>query len=155
MAMRPLSEDLRRRMVAARLAGHTAAEVARLFGVCKRSVERFLSQQRQGGGVCAKQVGGYRRSRLEGHQKQLKRWIKGNNDMTLAELRELIRERLQIEISTTALWHRLEALDLNFKKKHCERPNKIARTSAQPASNGSSNKAAGIPGIWSFSMRPA
>jgi transposase len=103
-------------MVAARLAGHTAAEVARLFGVCKRSVERFLSQQRQGGSVCAKQVGGYRRSRLEGHQKQLKRWIARNNDMTLAELRERIRERLQIEISTTALWHRLEALDLNFKK---------------------------------------
>jgi transposase len=91
-------------------------EVSKLFGVSKRSVERFFKLQQQEGSVSPKKVGGYLRSRLEGHEAQLKRWVKQNNDATLAELRQLIRERLQIEIGTTALWHRLEALGLNYKK---------------------------------------
>lgn len=103
-------------MVEARKAGHSALEVSRLFGVSKRSVERFFKLQQQEGSVSPKKVGGYRRSRLEGHEAQLKRWVKQNNDATLAELRQLIRERLRIEIGTTALWHRLEALGLNYKK---------------------------------------
>lgn len=103
-------------MVEARQAGYSASEVSRLFGVSKRSVERFFKLQKQEGSVSPKKVGGYLRSRLEGHEAQLKRWIKQNNDATLAELRQLIREHLQIEIGTTALWHRLEALGLNFKK---------------------------------------
>jgi transposase len=103
-------------MVEARKAGHSAMEVSKLFGVSKRSVERFFKQQQEKGSVSPKKVGGYRRSRLEGHEAQLKQWVKQNNDATLAELRQLIRERLQVEIGTTALWHRLEALGLNFKK---------------------------------------
>ena len=103
-------------MVDARMAGHSASEVSKLFGVSKRSVERFFKLQQQEGSVSPKKVGGYRRSRLEGHEAQLKRWIQQNNDATLAELRQLIRERLELEIGTTALWHRLEALGLNFKK---------------------------------------
>ena len=103
-------------MVDARKAGHSALEVSKIFGVSKRSVERFLKLQQQKGSVRPKKVGGYRRSRLEGHEFELKRWIKQNNDATLAELKDLIRERLELEIGTTALWHRLEALGLNFKK---------------------------------------
>lgn len=103
-------------MVDAREGGHSALEVSRLFGVSKRSVERFFKMQQQEGSVSPKKVGGYLRSRLEGHEAQLKRWIKQNNDATLAELRQLIREKLQIEIGTTALWHRLKALGLNYKK---------------------------------------
>lgn len=103
-------------MVDARMAGHSASEVSKMFAVSKRSVERFFKLQRQEGSVSPKKVGGYLRSRLEGHEAELKRWIKQNNDATLAELKHLIRERLQIEIGTTALWHRLEALGLNFKK---------------------------------------
>jgi transposase len=103
-------------MVEARKAGHSASEVSKLFGVSKRSVERFFKLQHEEGSISPKKVGGYLRSRLEGHEAELKRWIKQNNDATLAELRQLIRERLQIEIGTTALWHRLEALGLNLKK---------------------------------------
>lgn len=104
-------------MVDARMAGHSASEVSKLFGVSKRSVERFFKLQQQEGSVSPKKVGGYRRSRLEGHEAQLKRWIQQNNDATLAELRQLIRERLELEIGTTALWHRLEALGLNFCRR--------------------------------------
>ena len=89
-------------MVDARMAGHSASEVSKMFAVSKRSVERFFKLQRQEGSVSPKKVGGYLRSRLEGHEAELKRWIKQNNYATLAELKQLIRERLQIEIGTSA-----------------------------------------------------
>lgn len=131
-------------MVEARMAGHSAAEVSSLFGVSKRSVERFLKLQQQEGSVSPKKVGGYLRSRLEGHDAELKLWIKQNNDATLAELRELIRERLQIEIGTTALWHRLEALGLNFKKNAASGR---TRSSGRPRSAAKVEKPTGGLGL--------
>jgi transposase len=130
-------------MVDARQAGHSASEVSRLFGVSKRSVERFFKLQQQEGSVSPKKVGGYLRSRLEGHDAQLKGWIKQNNDATLAELRQLIRERLQIEIGTTALWHRLEALGLNFKKNAARGRTRSAGRPRRTAALEGSTKALG------------
>ena len=63
--MRSCTQDMRERIVAARRAGHSAEELARLFGVSKRSVERYWTQYLETGAVAAKPRGGYRRSRLE------------------------------------------------------------------------------------------
>ncbi len=119
--MKSYSLDLRRRLVAGRRRGQSAEELARLFGVSKRSVERFWKRQVQEGTLEPKARGGYRRSRLEGHDELLRRWISRQPDLSLEELRGRLREQLDIGIGVTALWHRLEKLGLSYKKNAARR----------------------------------
>jgi transposase len=119
--MQSLNQDLRERMVAARAQGHSAQALARLFGVSKRSVERFWAMHQATGSLAAKPRGGYRKSRLEKHDPKLRRWIKARPDMTLAELRERLARELGVQLGTTALWHRLERLGLSYKKNAARR----------------------------------
>jgi transposase len=120
-----LSQDLRERIVAARGRGHSAQDIARLFRVSKRSVERFWAMHQAAGSLAPKQRGGYRKSRLEKHDPKLRRWIKAQPDLTLAQLRERIERELGVQLGTTALWHRLERLGLSYKKN-------VARRRARP-----------------------
>ena len=87
--MRTYSTDLRERIVAARERGLSAQEIARLFKISKRSVERYWKQYSSTGSLAPKPRGGYRRSRLEKHDATLRRWIKTQADLTLAELQNL------------------------------------------------------------------
>jgi len=86
--MRPLSEDLRQRIIAARASGEGTGEVCQRFRVSRKSVERFWKQYQQSGHCRPKQIGGYRRSRLRPHEPTLRRWIAQQADLTLAELQQ-------------------------------------------------------------------
>jgi putative transposase len=119
--MRPLSQDLRERIIAARARGAGAGEVCRRFGVSPKSVERFWKQHRLTGQCRPKQIGGHRRSRLEKHDRTLRRWIGAQADLTLGELQRRCLEQLQVTIGITALWHRLEQLGLSYKKNDSRR----------------------------------
>ena len=130
--MRTYSTDLRERIVAAREKGQSAAEIARLFKVSKRSVERYCKLQAATGGVRPRQRGGYRRSRLEKHDETLRRWIAGQPDLTLAELQARLARKLKVRLGITALWHRLEHLGLSYKKNAARRGAKPARHRAGP-----------------------
>lgn len=119
--MRTYSRDLRERIIASREDGHSAGEVARLFRVSRRSVERYWKNYQSTGAAEPKQRGGYRRSCLESHDKSLRVWIGEKKDMTLAELKARIDQDLGIKVGTTALWHRLERLGLSYKKNAARR----------------------------------
>jgi transposase len=119
--MRPLSRDLRQRIIAARERGEGPGEVCRRFGVSRKSVERFWNQHCRTGACEPKQIGGYRRSRLEKHDRTLCRWIAAQSDLTLGELQKRCREQLRVAIGITALWHRLERLGLSYKKNDARR----------------------------------
>ena len=130
--MQTYSTDLRERVVAARARGHSAAEIARLFKLSKRSVERYCKLQATTGSLQPKQRGGYRRSRLEKHDETLRRWIHEQSDLTLAELQQRIARKLKVRLGLTALWHRLERLGLSYKKNAARRIAKPARHRAGP-----------------------
>ena len=119
--MRPLSQDLRERIIAAREGGDGTGEVCQRFGVSRKSVERFWNQHRQTGQCQPKQIGGYRRSRLQKHDRTLRRWIAGQPDLTLSEIQQRCLEQLRVPIGLTALWHRLEYLGLSYKKNDARR----------------------------------
>jgi transposase len=125
--MRPLSQDLRQRIVAARTRGDGTGDVCRRFGVSRKSVERFWKQHRLTGACLPKKIGGYRRSRLEKHDATLRRWLADQTDLTLSELQQRCRERLKVAIGLTALWHRLEQLGLSYKKNDARRRARSAR----------------------------
>ena len=119
--MRPLSQDLRQRIIAARARGAGTGEVCQRFGVSRKSVERFWKEHCLTGTCQPKKIGGYRRSRLAKHDRTLHRWIEAQPDLTLEELQARCRQRLQVTIGTTALWHRLEQLGLSYKKNDARR----------------------------------
>ena len=130
--MKTFSMDLRERIVAVRQEGWSAQDVAGLFKVCKRTVERYWKQFQECGNVNPKRRGGYRRSRLEGHHQRMRDWIKEQPDLTLAELRERCRERLGVRIGLTALWQCLDKLGLSFKKNPARQRARPARHSGGP-----------------------
>jgi transposase len=119
--MRPLSQDLRQRIIAARERGEGTGEVCKRFGVSRKSVERFWKEHRRTGQCLPKQIGGYRRSRLAPHDRRLSRWIQTQPDLSLVELQERCEDRLQVSIGLTALWHRLRRLGLSYKKNDARR----------------------------------
>jgi transposase len=119
--MRPLSQDLRQRIIVARERGAGTGEVCQRFGVSRKSVERFWKQHCRTGACQPKQIGGYRRSRLEKHDQTLRRWIAAESDLTLAELQKRCQDQLNVTIGLTALWHRLEKLGLSYKKNDARR----------------------------------
>jgi len=119
--MKTYSEDLRKRIVKARARGQSATEVAKLFAVCKRSVERYWKQHEETGSLAAKQRGGYRRSRLAAHDDSLRRWIEKDVNLTLEQMRTRLRQEFGVEVGTTALWHRIDQLNLSFKKNAARR----------------------------------
>ena len=119
--MRPLSQDLRQRIIAARERGEGTGEVYKRFGVSRKSVERFWKQHCQTGMCEPKQIGGYRRSRLEKHDRTLRHWIAARSDLTLGELQKRCLKQLNVAIGITALWHRLERLGLSYKKNDARR----------------------------------
>jgi transposase len=130
--MRSCTQDLRERIVAARQAGHSAAEIAKLFQVSKRSVERFWTSHITKGSVAAKQRGGYRKSRLEKHDALLRRWINEEKGLTLAQLQARIAQELDLQLGITALWHRLEHLGLSYKKNAARRRTKPSGPPGRP-----------------------
>ena len=125
--MRPLSQDLRQRIIAARQRGAGTGEVCRRFGVSRKSVERFWNQHRLTGQCQPKQIGGYRRSRLEKHDRTLRRWIDEQADLTLSQLQVRCRQELHVAFGLNALWHRLEKLGLSYKKNDARRRARSAR----------------------------
>jgi transposase len=143
--MQTYSRDLRERIVAARQQGESAQEIARLFRVSKRSVERFWKKYLDTGTIEPKQRGGYRRSRLEKHDRKLRRWIKEKADLTLAQLQERLARDLGIKLGTTALWHRLARLGLSYKKNAARRRAKPARSAGGSPKVAQSTKKLGSP----------
>jgi transposase len=101
--------------------------VAKLFAVCKRSVERYWKAHRSTGSLAPKPRGGYRRSRLAGHDDKLRDWIKADVSLTLEQMRTRLKQELGIEVGVSALWHRLNRLNLSFKKNAARRRARSAR----------------------------
>lgn len=119
--MIPLSDDLRRRIIAARESGEGTGEVSERFKVSRKSVERFWKQHTMTGTCQPKQIGGYRRSRLQEHLGTIKRWISQQADLTLVELQGRCREELSVKIGINALWHQLDQQGLSYKKNDARR----------------------------------
>jgi len=119
--MRPLSEDLRWRIIEARQSGAGSVEVGERFRVSRRTVARLFGHYEQSGDLRPKQIGGYRRSRLAEHAKVLGRWIDKKADVTLVELQERCREELGVKVGVNALWHQLRRMGLSSKKNDARR----------------------------------
>jgi transposase len=126
---KPLSVDLRDRVVAAVECGMSRRQAAWRFGVSISSAIRWTSLSRRTGDVRPKRQGGDKRSaRIEAYAPVILGAVEDKPDITLAELRELLAgDGVAVAVST--LWRFFARRKITLKKSPRMRRSRIVRTS--------------------------
>jgi transposase len=112
---RPLSNDLRKRVVAAVLGGESCRSVASRFGVSVSSVVKWSQRYRKTGSVAPGQMGGHRKRALDRHRSFILERISQTPHLTLHKLKDELAAR-GIHVSHNAVWLFLRREGLRFKK---------------------------------------
>ena len=123
---RSLSVDLRRRVVGAIAGGLSCRAAAQRFGVSASSAIRWPAQERREGHVRPKRQGGDRHSqRIEAHAELILAAVAAKSDVTLAELRAHLRERVVV-VAIGTLWRLFKRRKITRKKRRRTPPNSPA-----------------------------
>jgi transposase len=112
---RPLSNDLRQRVVAAVLGGVSCRSVAAQFGVAVSSVVKWSQRYRATGSVAPGKMGGHRKRVLEPHRAFIVDRLGQTPHLTLHGLKDELAAR-GINVSHNAVWLFLRREGLRFKK---------------------------------------
>lgn len=112
---RPYSQDLRDRVVEAVAGGMARRAAARRFDVSESAAIRWVQRWAASGSSATKQMGGYKRSPLDAHAQWLLDLIGERTDLTLIEVRDLLRGN-GIIVGRTAVWAFFRRQDISFKK---------------------------------------
>lgn len=112
---RPYSRDLRERVVAAVEGGQSRRGAARLFGVAISTVIDWVNAWRAERRLCAKPMGGDRRSRLREERQWLLERVAAVPDLTLEEIRAELAAR-DIRVGYGTVWRFFAGEGISFKK---------------------------------------
>jgi transposase len=130
--MAAISLDLRARILAARQAGETTAEVADRFDVSPAFVRRLLQRYRESGSLAPKATPRGSKPRLAAQEGPIRDLLRREPDLTATE----VRDRLSLAVSAVTVWRAIRRLGLSFKKRPSTPPSGTARTSPPPAPPG-------------------
>jgi len=112
---RPLSNDLRERVVAAVRDGESCRAVASRFRVAVSSVVKWSQRYRATGSVAPGKMGGHRKPVLGPHRAFIMERISQTPHLTLHGLKDELAAR-GIKVSHNAVWMYLRREGLRFKK---------------------------------------
>src|ERR1700739_527964 len=112
---RPLSNDLRERVVTAIGGGERCRSMALRFGIAVSSVVKWSQRYRATGSVAPGKMGGHRKPVLEPHRAFLMGRIGQTPHLTLHALKDELAAR-GIKVSHNAVWLFLRREGLRFKK---------------------------------------
>ena len=112
---RPLSNDLRERVVARRLAGESLRAVASAFGVAPSTVSKWEHRQRKTGSVKPAKFGGHRRAILDPHRETVHALVAAKPHRPVRDLQDALAA-LGIRASAETVRTFLHAEGLSFKK---------------------------------------
>jgi transposase len=113
--VRPLSNDLRERVVGAVLAGESCRSVAQRFEVAVSSVVKWSLRKRRTGSVAPGRIGGHRKPVLEPHRAFIMEQIERTPHLTLHGLKDVLAAR-GVKVSHVVVWAFLRREGLRFKK---------------------------------------
>ncbi len=114
----PFSHDLRLRIVHACQAGAlTQAEIAELFQVHPKTVEKYWRQWRDTGSVAPRPHAGGTPGLLAGHENAVRALVATHPDATSAELAALLAREHGVRASTPVVWRCVVRLGLPRKKR--------------------------------------
>lgn len=115
---KPLSTDLRSRLIAAVAGGMSRRAAADRFGVAAASAVRWVYAASTTGAICAKPQGGDTRSHhIEAYREVILAAIEAQKDITLVELAKLLRTKHAASFAASTVWRFLDRHALTFKKK--------------------------------------
>ena len=126
---KPLSIDLRVRVLKAISEGMSRRQAAARFGVSAASAIRWQSLVQRVGDATPKPQGGDRRSHLvEAHRVLILDLVAAVPDITLSELRSRLAEA-GVSVSVTSLWRFFGRHQITLKKSRRTLPSRTGRTS--------------------------
>lgn len=112
---RPLSNDLRERVVAAVRNGESCRAAASRYGVAVSSVVKWSQRYRATGSVAPGKMGGHRKRVLEPHRAFIAERIGQTSHLTLHRLKDELAAR-GVNVSHNSIWLFLRREGLRFKK---------------------------------------
>jgi transposase len=112
---RPLSNDLRERVVAATATGESCRAVAQRFGVAVSTVVKWSQRHRATGSVAPGKMGGHRKPTLDAHKDFIVERIEQTPHLTLHGLKDELLAH-GVKVSHNAVWLFLRREGLTFKK---------------------------------------
>lgn len=113
---RPLSNDLRERVVARHQAGESIRAVASVFGIAPSTVSKWTQRWRQSGSVEPGKFGGHRRRLLEPYREMVHALVAAKPHRPVKELQSELAAR-GIRVGRETVRSFLHAEGLSFKKK--------------------------------------
>lgn len=119
------SNDLRERVVKARLSGLSVAEVMERYNVDDNSVYRWVAQYKKTGSFLPKRRGGYKKPKIQDMQK-FEAFAKAHAHSTLSRMRDQWEE----DVSLMCLSRALKRLGWTHKKNKPTTAN-VTRSSAK------------------------
>lgn len=112
---KPLSNDLRERVVARHLEGESIRTVASVFGIAPSTVSKWTQRLRQSGSVSPAKFGGHRRRLLEPYRETVHALVAAKPHRSVKELQsELAARGIEVGRETVRIF--LHAERLSFKK---------------------------------------
>lgn len=114
---RPLSTDIRTRLVSAVAGGMTRRSAAKRFRVAASTAIKWAEQWERTGDVRPRPQGGDQRShRLEAHAEEILGLIAMQPDITLAEIAEHLDRSHGVKVAQSTVWRLLDRHGVTFKK---------------------------------------
>ena len=114
--MKPYSQDLRERAIAALEAGQTQAEVAAQFSIHKSTLEKWWYRWRDTGSCAALPAASGPKRTLHAAERFIRDEIKKQPDLTLVELCERVQAAKGLVASPSMMCRELKILKLPRKK---------------------------------------
>jgi|SRR5690242_1728037 len=135
---RPLSKDLRERIVGAVESGASRRSAAGRFRVSVSCVVKLMQRWRETGSVDPGQMGGWKDYALADHEAVVRALIAECPDLTLEELRAALA-REGIRVGRSSIDRFLKARGLTFKKSRSALPSRADRMWLRRARLGASS----------------
>ena len=114
--MKPYSQDLRERAIAAFEAGKTQVEVAAQYRIHKSTLEKWWYRWRATGSCAALPATPGPKRTLQAAERFIRGEVKKRPDATLAELCERVQEAKGLVASPSMMCRELQILNLPLKK---------------------------------------
>jgi transposase len=125
---KPLSEDLRSRLIAAVEGGMSRRAAAERFGVAAASAVRWVQAWRATGVTRARPQGGDKRShRIEAYQNVILAAVDAQVDVTLVELADMLRREHGVAFAPSTVWRFLDRREMTVKKNRARQRAGTAR----------------------------
>ena len=114
---KPLSIDLRERLISAVEGGMSRRFAAERFGIAASTAIKWVDQWRQTGHVRPRRQGGdYRSHRIEAHAEEILALIKETPDITLFEIAGHLDQAHGLRVAQSTVWRLLDRRGMTFKK---------------------------------------